>query len=64
MKVKLSEEKLRNMSLFENLTGVTPRDFVESGNSPRFTFLVDEGDMGKAIGKNGKNIEKVREKLG
>jgi len=63
MKVKLSNEKLRHIALFEKLTGVTPRDFVVSGDGKKFTFIVDEGEMGKAIGKNGKNIGKIREKL-
>lgn len=63
MKIKLSNEKLRYIALFEELTGVTPRDFVESGNGSRFTFVVEGDDMGKAIGENGRNIQKVREKL-
>ncbi|KXA95022.1 hypothetical protein AKJ65_02785 [candidate division MSBL1 archaeon SCGC-AAA259E19] len=63
MKINLSNEELRYISLFEELTGVTPRDFVESGNGSIYTFVVDEGDMGKAIGKNGRNIQKVRQKM-
>lgn len=63
MKIKLSNEKLRNIALFEELTGITPRDFVESENSNRVTFVINEGGMGKAIGENGRNIKKVRKKL-
>ncbi len=63
MKIKLSNEKLRYIALFEELTGVTPKDFVKSGNKNRFTFVVSEVDMGKAIGENGRNIKKVRQKL-
>ena len=63
MKIKLSNEKLRFIALFEELTGVTPKDFVKSGNGDRFTFVVAEDDMGKAIGENGRNIKKVRKKL-
>lgn len=63
MKISLSNEELRHISLFEELTGVTPRDFVDSGDGSIYTFVVDEGDMGKAIGKNGRNIQKVRQKM-
>lgn len=63
MEIKLSEEKLRYIALFEKLTGVTPKDCVETAGSDRLTFVVDEEDMGKAIGENGKNIRKVRNKL-
>lgn len=64
MKIKLSNEKLRLIALFEELTGVTPRDYVESGEGKRITYVVSKGDMGKAIGENGRNIKKVRQKLG
>ena len=63
MEFKLSNEKLRYISLFEDLTDVTPKDVVENEDNDRLTFVVDEEDMGKAIGENGKNIQKVRNKL-
>lgn len=63
MEFKLSNEKLRYISLFENLTDVTPKDVVENEGNDRLTFVVNEDDMGKAIGENGKNIQKVRNKL-
>lgn len=63
MKVKLTNEKLRYIALFEKLTGVTPRDCIESENEKRLTFVIDRGDMGRAIGENGGNVRKVREKM-
>lgn len=63
MKIKLSNEKLRYLALFEKLTGVTPRDCIETMNGNKITFVVNEKDMGKAIGENGRNIQKVRNKL-
>lgn len=63
MEFKLSNEKLRYISLFENLTDVTPKDVVENEDNDRLTYVVDEEDMGKAIGEDGKNIQKVRNKL-
>ncbi len=60
MEIKLSNEKLRYLSLFEKLTDVTPKDVVETESNDRLTYVVEEQDMGKAIGENGKNIRKVR----
>lgn len=50
------------MTLFEILTGISARDCVSVGDA--MGFLVDENDMGMAIGKNGRSIDKVRERLG
>lgn len=63
MNFKLSNEKLRYLALYEKLTGATPIDCVESVDGDRLTFVMEEDEMGKAIGENGKNIGKVREKL-
>lgn len=64
MNIKLNNEKLRYLALFEEMTGVTPKDCVESGESgDKLTFVVEGKEMGKAIGQNGKNIRKVRKKL-
>ncbi len=63
MKIKLSNEKLQYLSLFEDITGITPKDCVDSGNGDHLTFVIDSEDMGRAIGENGRNINKVREKM-
>jgi len=63
MEIKLSNEKLRYLALFEKFTGVTPRDCIECSDRSRLTFVVDKDDMGRAIGENGRNIQKIRRKL-
>ncbi|KXA89686.1 hypothetical protein AKJ62_02560 [candidate division MSBL1 archaeon SCGC-AAA259D14] len=63
MEIKISNEKLRYFAFFEKLTGVTPKDCIESGNGSRLTFVVNKENMGRAIGENGRNIRKIREKL-
>ena len=64
MTVKLNNEKLRYIALFEKLTGATPRDCIESGDQGNhLTFVIDESDMGMAIGQNGRNIKKVRKEM-
>ncbi|MBU4201574.1 MAG: NusA-like transcription termination signal-binding factor [Candidatus Altiarchaeota archaeon] len=50
------------MTIFENLTGAGIKDCVHSENI--MGFLVNQGDMGLAIGKSGSNIEKVRKATG
>ncbi|MEW6329093.1 MAG: NusA-like transcription termination signal-binding factor [Candidatus Micrarchaeota archaeon] len=56
--VKLTNEDLKCITLFEQLTGASVVDcLVEPGSA---VFIVREGDMGRAIGKSGSAIERVR----
>ena len=53
---------MKCISLFEKLTGAIVKDCViEEGKA---IFVVKEGDMGKAIGKGGSTIDKVRKAFG
>ncbi len=61
-KIRLGIEEIKYMNLFETLTGARIKDCVQIQNA--MGFLVTEGDMGLAIGKNGSNIEKVRQVIG
>lgn len=60
--IRLGPEEIRYISLFELLTGASAKDCAIIGDS--MGFLVEEGDMGLAIGKNGENVSKVRDKIG
>ncbi|CEG11810.1 hypothetical protein MSIBF_A1700001 [groundwater metagenome] len=60
--IKWGADEIKNMTLFEILTGVSAMDCVSVDDAAG--FLVEENDMGMAIGKNGENINKVRDKLG
>ncbi|KXB00206.1 transcription elongation factor NusA [candidate division MSBL1 archaeon SCGC-AAA261F17] len=64
MKVKLDADKIRKIALFEKVTGAAALDCVESQNGRKLTFVVKEGEVGKAIGKNGRKIRKFRQMLG
>ncbi|MBD3398251.1 NusA-like transcription termination signal-binding factor [Candidatus Micrarchaeota archaeon] len=59
--MEITGEDLKLINLFESVTGVIPSDMeaVEDG----IVFLVDEANLGKAIGKKGANIQKLRTKL-
>ena len=56
--VELNEDDLKIFSTFEKITHVMPTDYVASPSS--LVFLVTEESLGKAIGKQASNIEKLR----
>ena len=62
--IRLTEEELRYMSLFESVTGVTPRDCVIDRSMDRIIFVVDKGMASIAVGKGGANVKKLRELIG
>ena len=61
-RIRLGSEEIKYMTIFENLTGASIKDCVHSENI--MGFLVNQGDMGLAIGKSGSNIEKVKRATG
>ena len=58
----MGSEEIKYIAVFENMTGAVAKDCISCENT--VGFLVREGDMGLAIGKHGKSIEKVQEKFG
>jgi N utilization substance protein A len=62
--VKLTTEGIRYIALFESLTGAIARDCYVDDENDRVIFVVKEGDMGLAIGKNGNNINRVKKSIG
>jgi len=61
--VKITPEEFRYMALFSDLTGTTVRDCIIENESNRVLFLVDPGDIGKAIGPRGFLIRKLKSLL-
>jgi len=57
-RIRLGSEEIKYITLFESITGARVKDCVVYNNS--MGFLVEKGDMGLAIGKNGSNIDRVR----
>jgi N utilization substance protein A len=62
--IKLSTESIRYIALFEGLTGATARDCIVDEENSRIIFVVKNGDMGLAIGRNGENINRVKRSIG
>ena len=53
--ITLSQEIIGFINLFEKLTGAAVKDcFLEEG---KIVFVINPGNMGLAIGKNGSNIK-------
>ncbi|MBD3260803.1 MAG: NusA-like transcription termination signal-binding factor [Candidatus Altiarchaeales archaeon] len=52
---------IKYINLFESQTGAKVLDCL--AEDELFGFIVHEGDMGLAIGKGGKNIGKIKNKL-
>ena len=48
------------MTLFESMTGAKVRDCV---SNEKLIFIVEENEMGKAIGRNGANIKRMENAL-
>ena len=62
MDITFDTETIRLITLFENVTRATIKDCFIDGASRAVYFIVDEGKIGLAIGKNGESVKHV-EKL-
>jgi N utilization substance protein A len=52
------------MSLFQNVTGATTRDCIIDSKMDRVIFIVNKGEMGLAIGRNGASIKNLQRLVG
>jgi N utilization substance protein A len=56
---KLGSEQLSLLSMFYSMTGATAKDCVLDEKQNRLIFLVAQGQMGLAIGKEGASVKKI-----
>jgi transcription termination/antitermination protein NusA len=56
--VTFDEKTMRYVALFQDLTRTTVVDCVDAQD--RLIFVVKEGDIGKAIGKKGESVAKLK----
>ena len=61
--IKLTTDEMRLISLFQSITKVTARDCLDDQKYDRIIFVVNEGNMGLAIGRNGSNIKSLHNVL-
>jgi N utilization substance protein A len=59
--ITFNGDTLRQMSLFQDLTGTTAIDCLASDE--KIILVVREGDIGKAVGKKGENINRLKRLL-
>jgi N utilization substance protein A len=57
--IELSKDDMKCIAEFESLTGASVRDCLITDAA--VAFIVEKGDLGKAIGKKGANITRVRQ---
>jgi len=63
MRIKLDMDTIRYINVFESITGVMVKDCIVNEEKNKVTFVVNEGQIGIAIGKNGMNVKKVQNAL-
>ncbi|WP_049979637.1 NusA-like transcription termination signal-binding factor [Halolamina rubra] len=62
MTLTLSDEARQYIGAFDEATGVTPVDCLVDDD--RAVFLIPAGEMGAAIGPDGRTVDAVEERLG
>jgi N utilization substance protein A len=62
--MRLSNDELQYLSLFETITGAQAEDCVIDNKRNRVLFVVKEEKMGLAIGRNGSNVKRLVKLLG
>ncbi|HEY5539148.1 MAG TPA: NusA-like transcription termination signal-binding factor [Thermoplasmata archaeon] len=60
--VTFTEDTLRYASLFQDVTRTTVMDCLDT--TDRMVFVVRPGQIGRAIGKKGENVAKLRRLMG
>ena len=51
---------MKLITLFESMTGAKVKDCI---SNEKLIFVMEENEMGKAIGRNGVNIKRIENKL-
>lgn len=59
-KIKLTSDEMGLIALFESVTGAQCKDCIIDGKSERLIFVVKQGNMGAAVGRNGSHIKLLR----
>ena len=71
-KIKYDSDSMKLITLFEAMTGAKVKDCISNADmrgsrrdslANSLIFVMEENEMGKAIGKNGINIKRIENKL-
>jgi N utilization substance protein A len=63
-RIRLTSEELGLMRLFQSVSGATARDCVIDSKQDRVIYVVNKGEMGLAIGRDGNSIKNVQRLVG
>ena len=58
-RIRYSADIIQYISIFESLTNSKVKDCILNEPNGSILFIVQENEMGKAIGKNGSNIKRA-----
>ena len=61
---RIDLEELRYISLLQDLTGAMVYRALHDEDGNRIIYLVDKNDVGKAIGKDGRNVKNLSKLIG
>jgi len=64
MTISLTDEARRAIALAEDVADVTVRDCVFDDDHDRVVFVVAAGEIGKAIGRDGRTVDRIEERIG
>jgi len=62
--IRFTGTEMRYIALFESITGANVKDCIIDEDVNRIIFVVKEGEVGVAIGRNGKNIHLLEKMTG
>jgi len=62
-KIKYDINLMKFMQLFESLTRAKLKDCINNVEDEQLIFIVEENEIGKAIGKKGSNVRRLEDLL-
>lgn len=62
--IRFTGTEMRYIALFESITGANVKDCIIDEDVNRIIFVVKEGEIGVAIGRQGKNIHLLEKMTG
>lgn len=63
-KIIYDQETLQKMRLFEDITRAKLKDFFDDPVQGRLVFIVQEGNLWKALGKKSANVKRLEKSFG
>jgi N utilization substance protein A len=62
--IKFTSNEMRYIALFESITNASAKDCIVDEGQGRVIFIINEGQIGVAIGKGGRNIHTLERMTG